>query len=160
MLKKTIMAYVHQLLDQPSQWQTSQQAGPCSVPKFTSTSITFCQTSISLNRVYWYDTMCHIFSCLDITLILMVQFSEEKTYLQIFSQSLKTLCRKFIINQTECNVSRDDILETETFHSHYFLEQPFSTKFIFFQSLKILQKNDQTIKCYIANDHIFESETF
>ena len=40
MLKKKIMAYVHQLLDQPSQWQTSQQAGPCSVPKFTSTSIT------------------------------------------------------------------------------------------------------------------------
>ena len=40
MLKKTIMAYVHQLLDQPSQWQTSQQACPCSVPKFTSTSIT------------------------------------------------------------------------------------------------------------------------
>ena len=40
MLKKNIMAYVHQLLDQPSQWQTSQQAGPCSVPKFTSTSIT------------------------------------------------------------------------------------------------------------------------
>ena len=39
MLKK-IMAYVHQLLDQPSQWQTSQQAGPCSVPKFTNTSIT------------------------------------------------------------------------------------------------------------------------
>ena len=38
--KKKIMAYVHQLLDQPSQWQTSQQAGPCSVPKFTSTSIT------------------------------------------------------------------------------------------------------------------------
>ena len=33
------MAYVHQLLDQPSQWQTSQQAGPGSVPKFTSTSI-------------------------------------------------------------------------------------------------------------------------
>ena len=40
MLKKEIMAYVHQLLDQPSQWQTSQQAGPCSVPKFTNTSIT------------------------------------------------------------------------------------------------------------------------
>ena len=38
--KKKNMAYVHQLLDQPSQWQTSQQAGPCSVPKFTSTSIT------------------------------------------------------------------------------------------------------------------------
>ena len=38
--KKKIMAYVHQLLDQPSQWQTFQQAGPCSVPKFTSTSIT------------------------------------------------------------------------------------------------------------------------
>ena len=37
--KKKIMAYVHQLLDQPSQWQTSQQAGPCSVPKFTNTSI-------------------------------------------------------------------------------------------------------------------------
>ena len=34
------MAYVHQLLDQPSQWQTSQQAGPGSVPKFTNTSIT------------------------------------------------------------------------------------------------------------------------
>ena len=40
MLKKKIMAYVHQLLDQPSQWQTSQQAGPCSVTKFTNTSIT------------------------------------------------------------------------------------------------------------------------
>ena len=38
--EKKIMAYVHQLLDQPSQWQTSQQAGPCSVPKFTNTSIT------------------------------------------------------------------------------------------------------------------------
>ena len=38
--EKKIMAYVHQLLDQPSQWQTSKQAGPCSVPKFTSTSIT------------------------------------------------------------------------------------------------------------------------
>ena len=24
------------------------------------------KTSISLNRVYWYDTMCHIFSCLNI----------------------------------------------------------------------------------------------
>ena len=40
MLKKKNMAYVQQLLDQPSQWQTSQQAGPCSVPKFTNTSIT------------------------------------------------------------------------------------------------------------------------
>ena len=38
--KKTIKVYLHQLLDQPSQWQTSQQAGPCSVPKFTNTSIT------------------------------------------------------------------------------------------------------------------------
>ena len=38
--EKKIMAYVHQLLDQPSQWQTSQQAGPCSVPKFSNTSIT------------------------------------------------------------------------------------------------------------------------
>ena len=34
------MAYVHQLLYQHSQWQTSQQAGPCSVPKFPNTSIT------------------------------------------------------------------------------------------------------------------------
>ena len=40
------MAYVHQLLDQPSQWQTSQQAGPGSVPKFTSTSITVKQLLI------------------------------------------------------------------------------------------------------------------
>ena len=24
------------------------------------------KTSISLNRVYWYDTMCHIFSCLNL----------------------------------------------------------------------------------------------
>ena len=38
--EKKIMAYVHQLLDQPSQWQTSKQAGLCSVPKFTNTSIT------------------------------------------------------------------------------------------------------------------------
>ena len=44
--KKKIMAYVHQLLDQPSQWQTSQQAGPDSVPKFTSTSITVKQLLI------------------------------------------------------------------------------------------------------------------
>ena len=40
MLKKKIMAYVHQLLYQLSQWQTSQQVGPDLVPKFTSTSIT------------------------------------------------------------------------------------------------------------------------
>ena len=40
------MAYVHQLLDQPSQWQTSQQAGPGSVPKFTSTTITVKQLLI------------------------------------------------------------------------------------------------------------------
>ena len=38
--EKKIMAYVHQLLYQHSQWQTSQQAGPCSVPKFPNTSIT------------------------------------------------------------------------------------------------------------------------
>ena len=38
--EKNIMTYVHQLRHQPSQWQTSQQAGPGSVPKFTSTSIT------------------------------------------------------------------------------------------------------------------------
>ena len=44
--EKKFMAYVHQLLDQPSQWQTSQQAGPCSVPKFTSTSITVKQLLI------------------------------------------------------------------------------------------------------------------
>ena len=41
--EKINMAYVHQLLDQPSQWQTSQQAGPGSVPKFTGTS-NYCQT--------------------------------------------------------------------------------------------------------------------
>ena len=40
------MAYVHQLLDQLSQWQTSQQAGPGSVPNFTSTSITVIQLLI------------------------------------------------------------------------------------------------------------------
>ena len=44
--EKKIMAYVHQLLDQPSQWKTSQQAGPGSVPKFTSTSITVKQLLI------------------------------------------------------------------------------------------------------------------
>ena len=44
--KEKIMPYVHQLLDQPSQWQTSQQAGPGSVPKFTSTSITVKQLLI------------------------------------------------------------------------------------------------------------------
>ena len=38
--KKKKMAYVRQVLDQPSQWQTSQQAGPSSVPNFTNTSIT------------------------------------------------------------------------------------------------------------------------
>ena len=44
--KKIYMAYVHKLLDQPSQWHTSQQAGPGSVPKFTSTSITVKQLLI------------------------------------------------------------------------------------------------------------------
>ena len=58
--EKKIMAYVHRLLDQPSQWQTSQQAFPGSVRKFTSTSIAVKQLliknkkSISLNRIYWY----------------------------------------------------------------------------------------------------------
>ena len=51
MLKKKIMAYVHQLLDQPSQWQTSQQAGPGSVPKFTSTSITVKQLLIKNKNI-------------------------------------------------------------------------------------------------------------
>ena len=49
--KKKNMAYVHQLLDQPSQWQTSQQAGPGSVPKFTSTSITVKQLMIKNKNI-------------------------------------------------------------------------------------------------------------
>ena len=49
--KKKIMAYVHQLLDQPSQWQTSQQASPGSVPKFTSTSITVKQLMIKNKNI-------------------------------------------------------------------------------------------------------------
>ena len=49
--KKRNMAYVHQLLDQPSQWQTSQQAGPGSVPKFTSTSITVKQLLIKNKNI-------------------------------------------------------------------------------------------------------------
>ena len=49
--EKKIMAYVHQPLDQPSQWQTSQQAGPGSVPKFTSTSITVKQLLIKNKNV-------------------------------------------------------------------------------------------------------------
>ena len=52
MLKKKNMAYVHQLLDQPSQWQTSQQAGPCSVPKFTNTSITVKHLLIKNKNIY------------------------------------------------------------------------------------------------------------
>ena len=51
MLKKKIMAYVHQLLYQPSQWQTSQQACPGSVPKFTSTSITVKQLLIKNKNI-------------------------------------------------------------------------------------------------------------
>ena len=51
MLKKKIMAYVHQLLDQPLQWQTSQQAGSGSVPKFTSTSITVKQLLIKNKNI-------------------------------------------------------------------------------------------------------------
>ena len=49
--EKKIMAYVHQLLDQPSQWQTSQQAGPGSMPKFTSTSITVKQLLIKNKNI-------------------------------------------------------------------------------------------------------------
>ena len=56
------MAYVHQLLHQPLQWQTSQQAGPGSVPEFTSTSITAKQLQIKnknfnqskSNLLIWY----------------------------------------------------------------------------------------------------------
>ena len=51
MLKNKIMAYVHQFLYQPSQWQTSQQAGPGSVPKFTSTSITVKQLLIKNKNI-------------------------------------------------------------------------------------------------------------
>ena len=51
MLKKKIMAYVHQLLYQPSQWQTSQQAGPGSVPKFISTLITVKQLLIKNKNI-------------------------------------------------------------------------------------------------------------
>ena len=66
---KKIMAYLHQLLDQPSQWQTSQQAAPAQcqnslAPQLLSNNCwSKTKTSISQNRVYWYDTMCHIFSC-------------------------------------------------------------------------------------------------
>ena len=49
--EKKNMAYVNQLLDQPSQWQTSQQAGPGSVPKFTSTSITVKQLLIKNKNI-------------------------------------------------------------------------------------------------------------
>ena len=49
--EKIIMAYVHQLLNQPSQWQTSQQAAPGSVPKFTSTSITVKQLLIKNKNI-------------------------------------------------------------------------------------------------------------
>ena len=49
--EKKIMAYVHQLLDKPSQWQTSQQAGPGSVPKFTCTSITVKQLLIKNKNI-------------------------------------------------------------------------------------------------------------
>ena len=45
------MAYVNQLLDQPSKWQTSQQAGPGSVPKFISTSITVKQLLIKNKNI-------------------------------------------------------------------------------------------------------------
>ena len=70
--KKKNMAYtyVHQLLDQPSQWQTSKQAGPGSVPNFTSTSITVKQLLIKNKNInqstssllIWH----YIFSCLKI----------------------------------------------------------------------------------------------
>ena len=49
--EKKIMAYVNQLLDQPSQWQTSQQAGPGLVPKFTSISITVKQLLIKNKNI-------------------------------------------------------------------------------------------------------------
>ena len=49
--EKKIMAYVHQLLDQPSQWQTSKQAAPGTVPKFTSTSITVKQLLIKNKNI-------------------------------------------------------------------------------------------------------------
>ena len=45
-INKNNMAFVHQLLDQPLQWQISQQAGPGSMQKFTSYSITVKQLLI------------------------------------------------------------------------------------------------------------------
>ena len=55
MLKKKLW-HVHQLLYQPSQWQTSQQAGPGSVPKFTSTSITVKQLLIKNKNINQYKS--------------------------------------------------------------------------------------------------------
>ena len=51
------------------------------------------KTSISLNRVYWYDTMCHIFSCL-YTLYGQVsgKSSEVATELSILVSWIATTC--------------------------------------------------------------------
>ena len=49
--KKKNFGICAQLLDQPSQWQTSQHAGPGSVPKFTSTPITVKQLLIKNKNI-------------------------------------------------------------------------------------------------------------
>ena len=80
--EKKKMAYVHQLLDQPSQWQTSQQAGPGSVPKFTSTSITVKQLLIKNKKINQSK------SSLLIYLFLFIFF------IGIFTGNWKTVARK------------------------------------------------------------------
>ena len=80
MLKKKIMAYVHQLLDQPSQWQTSQQAGPCSVPKFTNTSITVKHLLIknkNINQSKSSLLIWHYVSYLFLFYIFVLQYEES-----------------------------------------------------------------------------------
>ena len=73
------MPYVHQLLDQPSQWQTSQQAGPGSVPKFTSTSITVKQLLIKNNNQSKSSLLIwHYVSCLFLLLVSRVHKKKKK----------------------------------------------------------------------------------
>ena len=64
------MAYLLQLLDQPhngklpSRLAAARYQNSLAPQLLSNIYWSKTKTSISLNRVYWYDTMCHIFSCI------------------------------------------------------------------------------------------------
>ena len=111
---KKIMAYVNQLLDQPSQWQTSQQAGSGSVPKFTSTSITVKQLLIknkNINQSKSSLLIWHYVSYLFLFILFSFFFFFFLYYLLIRKSS------QMFLNQTDVAVDKELEMVSITIYS-------------------------------------------